>query len=271
MPGEASSRAFMTTAKDLADAGQFGEAIKVLQEGLKKYPKMASARVLLGEIYWTSGEPSLARVELEQVVKAVPDNFAAHRKLALIYREMKAQDLAVRSCLAVLQANPKDQEMRSLLAELQEGQPQEAAKAEATAPPAKAARKAPKKVATEKEEQAAEPAVEEEEGPVEEGEEIESETLAELYIGQGHVQKGLEVYRRLAAKDPDNERILSRIRELEEEQPPQAEAIVMQLDETDAGQAPPAAPRETPAQTRRKAQVRRLEGWLQVIRTRRRT
>lgn len=260
MPSESTSRAFMTTAKDLADAGQFGEAIKVLQEGLKRYPKMASARVLLGEIYWTSGETALARVELEQVVKAVPDNFAAHRKLALIYCEMKAQDLAMQSCLAVLQANPKDQEMRGLLAELHEGQPQEKAKAEAGAPPAKAPRKASPAAAT------ATPTM-----GVEETEETDSETLAELYIGQGHVQKGLEVYRRLAAKDPDSERMQARIRELEEGQATTEAPITMRDDEADAGQEPPAVPRETPAQARRKAQVRRLEGWLQVIRARRRT
>jgi hypothetical protein len=82
-----------------------------------------------------------------------------------------------------------------------------------------------------------------------EEEETDSETLAELYINQGHPDKGLEVYRRLVAKDPDNVKLRERIMALEE------------------GSAPP----ETPAQASRKARIRRLEGWLAVIRERRRS
>src|SRR5438132_9169132 len=88
MASESASRAFMSDAKELVDAGQFGKAIEVLQEGLKKFPKTVSARVLLGEIYRTSGDLDLARAELEQVIKAAPDNFAACRKLALVYRDL---------------------------------------------------------------------------------------------------------------------------------------------------------------------------------------
>src|SRR5712692_6972486 len=115
---ESASRAFMTEAKELADAGQFGKAIEVLQHGLKKFPKMVSARVLLGEIYWTSGDATLARVELEQVIKTTPDNFAAHRRLALIYRDVGDKHAAAKACEAVLQANPKDREMKDLLEEI---------------------------------------------------------------------------------------------------------------------------------------------------------
>lgn len=78
-------------------------------------------------------------------------------------------------------------------------------------------------------------------------EETDSETLAELYIVQGHREKGLDVYRRLVEKDPDNMKLHERIMALEEGE----------------------APKETPAQASRKARIRRLEGWLSVIRERR--
>ncbi len=297
MAPESASRAFVGTAKDLADAGQFGEAIKVLQEGLKQYPKLASARVLLGEIYWTSGDAKLARIELEQVTKAVPDNFAAHRKLALVYRELGERESAIRSCQAVLRANSKDHEMLDLLEELQQGS------GEAAAPPAgqadsveepvaspvaeegtqrtsgPARRRSPRAKAAPVEhpgeaapEAVATPsttlrlskspvtAVPSSGGPVAEADaetaEIESETLAELYIVQGHREKGLDVYRRLAAKSPDDPRLRERVETLETSNVT-----------TDAVPQPPA---ETPAQAKRKAHVRRLEGWLEVIRQRRR-
>ena len=283
MANEASSRAFVTKAKELADAGQFGEAIQVLQDGLKKYPKLASARVLLGEIYWTSGDPFLARSELEQVIKAVPDNFAALRKLAVVYRDTGDHDAAVRSCQAVLRANPRDQEMKSMLAELQGGEDEGKAKAAADAPPAKAKQKATKEEAAAPEvSRQATDTVRMSRSPVAakasssnsavEAEETDSETLAELYLGQGHRDKGLEVYRRLAAKNPDDARIRARIDDLLNEAAASEETVMLRMDEISASPSPqPEVPLETPAQAKRKAQVRRLEGWLQVVRSRRRT
>src|SRR5439155_12419903 len=44
----------------------------------------------------------------------------------------------------------------------------------------------------------------------------DTEMLAELYISQGHSEKGLEVYRRLAAREPDNLRLHEKIQRLEE-------------------------------------------------------
>jgi len=252
---EAASRAFMSEAKELADAGQFGKAIEVLQQGLKKFPKMVSARVLLGEIYWMSGDAALARVELEQVVKIAPDNFAAYRKLAVVYRDLGDKHAAAKACEAVLQANPKDREMKDLLEELLGGVPGETLKAEDKAAPAKKDEPAAKSTVRLPEspvadKAAATPAEEEPALTMEiVAEETDSETLAELYITQGHREKGLEVYRRLVEKDPDNMKLHERIMALEEGE----------------------APRETPAQASRKTRIRRLEGWLSVIRERRRS
>src|SRR5207247_2569488 len=92
-----------------------------LHTGQRKFPKMVSARVMLGEVYCTSGDLALARVELEQVIKAAPDNFAAFRKLAQVYHELGDTALAIKACETILHANPKDREMGHLLEELQGG------------------------------------------------------------------------------------------------------------------------------------------------------
>lgn len=236
MASESASRAFMSEAKELVDAGQFGKAIEVLQAGLKEFPKMVSARVFLGEVCWTSGDLALARVELEQVIKAAPDNFAAYRRLAQVYHELGDTASAVKACETILHANPKDREMGELLKELQGG----GAKA-ALAQKAKHA---------EKHEAAA--------GAGLAGDVTDSVTLADLYISQGHREKGLEVYRRLVAKEPDNIRLREKIRKLAEE-------------EVGASQAPAKASQVTSDQAKRKARIRRLEGWLAVIRKRRLT
>jgi tetratricopeptide (TPR) repeat protein len=260
------SPVFMIQAKGLFDAGKFSAAVMTLQEGLKQYPHFISARVLLGEIYWTSGEVALARAELEQVINAVPDNFAAHRKLAMIYREAGEVASAIRSCRSVLQANPRDVEMRALLDQLQgmPGHAAEATVAEPDAAPLSTPTKVPPAVVLEAPPMA--PALGAELGAekVTEPESIDSETLAELYIIQGHREKGLLIYQRLAARYPGNPRYRARIKALE---PP--------AGPDDARSAEPLSPpsaliEETPARNRRQTQVRRLVGWLQVIRTRRR-
>jgi tetratricopeptide (TPR) repeat protein len=255
MASESAPHAFMADAKELVDAGQFGKAIEVLQQGLKKFPKMVSARVMLGEVYRTSGDLALARVELEQVIKAAPDNFAAYRKLAQVYHELGDTASAVKACETILHANPKDREMSHLLEELQGGGAKAAqAKKAQHQEKHEAAKALDAKV---KADQAASDSAGEGPSPVMEGA-TDSETLAELYISQGHREKGLEIYRRLATKEPDNLRLHEKIMALAEE-------------EVRASQAAAKASQKTLEQAKRKAHIRRLEGWLAVIRGRRRT
>jgi tetratricopeptide (TPR) repeat protein len=286
MAGVAPSRGFMIQAKELFDAGQFSAAITTLQEGLKQYPSYSGARVLLGEIYWTTGEIRLAQTELEQVIKAVPDNFAAHRRLAMIYRDSGDLAAAVRSCQVVLQVNPTDQEMRVLLEHISPSSVKSApvtsqvhqASSEATRPVISSGDTTDRMAGTPAQAQA-DPS----RTASSRAESIDTETLAELYILQGHLEEGLAVYRRLAAKDPGNRRFLDRIEALENpvaaEQNPSEPLAVPASDRPAEGPVrTPESPRISPAVDsedvaalkRRKNQVRRLEGWLQVIRDRRR-
>jgi tetratricopeptide (TPR) repeat protein len=258
MASEAAHHAFMADAKELVNAGQFGKAIDLLQQGLKQFPKMVSARVMLGEVYWTSGDLALARVELEQVIKSAPDNFAAYRKLAQVYHELGDTALAVKACETILHANPKDREMGHLLEELQGGGAKAAHVKQAQhAEMHEAAKAADAKV---KADHAAGASAGEGRSLALEGSGYgtDSETLAELYISQGHREKGLEIYRSLAAKEPDNRRLHEKIMALEEEG-------------VRASQAAAKASQEALDKANRKARIRRLEGWLSVIRERRRT
>jgi len=45
--------------------------------------------------------------------------------------------------------------------------------------------------------------------------EIVSPTIAELYFGQGHIDKAIDVYRRLLRGGPENEKARRRLLELE--------------------------------------------------------
>ena len=55
------------------------------------------------------------------------------------------------------------------------------------------------------------------------GAEIHTETLAELYAGQGAIEQAIEVYRKLIEDDPDNEALGKRLAELESLEPDSGE------------------------------------------------
>jgi hypothetical protein len=97
-----------------------------------------------------------------------------------------------------------------------------------------------------------------------------SPTLGELYFNQGFTEKAIEVYRELSAREPANERLGARLRELEKLQG----AIGNSAADAAPGDAPPAAAggagsADTTASDRREAierTIARLEGLLSVIR-----
>jgi tetratricopeptide (TPR) repeat protein len=51
-----------------------------------------------------------------------------------------------------------------------------------------------------------------------------TETMAELYVRQGHLERALDVYRQLVAMKPNDAALAARLRELEQPAPPTAEA-----------------------------------------------
>jgi cytochrome c-type biogenesis protein CcmH/NrfG len=74
--------------------------------------------------------------------------------------------------------------------------------------------------------------------------ELASPTLAELYFSQGFIDRALEVYRRLLAGDPRNDRLRARLAEIED--------LKRQIDSGSSGASAP-----TEARRARRAAVER--------------
>ncbi|RPI38571.1 MAG: hypothetical protein EHM54_00025 [Nitrospiraceae bacterium] len=113
------SKLFVPLAEEYRKEGMLDEAIEILQKGLERQPSYMSARVSLGKIYLEKGQLAEARIEFENVTKAIPDNLYAHKKLSEIYRDTGEKDLAIKAFRAVLKLNPMDEENLRNLRELE--------------------------------------------------------------------------------------------------------------------------------------------------------
>jgi len=82
-----------------------------------------------------------------------------------------------------------------------------------------------------------------------------SPTLAELYISQGHLEKGIEIYRRLLERNPQDEILRSRLAAIEGSgvQTP-APSLVSSAEK-----------QEKPPDSRREEKLRRLQAWLENL------
>lgn len=113
------SRLFLPLSEEYLKAGMLDEAVKILNEGLKLHTTFHAAKGMLGRVLLEKGELAKAKAEFEQVIRVSPDNLLAHRKLAGIYRDEGAIEKARISCQAVLDLNPKDEEMQSVMQDLE--------------------------------------------------------------------------------------------------------------------------------------------------------
>jgi len=104
------SKLFLPLAEEYRKEGMLEEAIDVLQKGLEKHVSYTSARVLLGKTFLEKGMLDEARKEFESVIKIVPDNLFAHKKLAELYRDTGETALAIKAFKIILKLNPMDEE-----------------------------------------------------------------------------------------------------------------------------------------------------------------
>jgi tetratricopeptide (TPR) repeat protein len=109
------STLFVPLAEEYKKAGQLDEAIEVLKAGIERQPGYMSARVSLGKVYLEKEMRREAKEEFEKVVKAIPDNLFALKKLAEIARATRDREGAVRHYKKLLSLNSMDEESQEIL------------------------------------------------------------------------------------------------------------------------------------------------------------
>lgn len=102
------SRLFAQLAEELRKEGRHEEAIGVARKGLEKNPNYPSARLTLARSLLDSGRPGEARPELEQIVKASPDNILASRLLGDALQDLGEYPQALAQFEKTLRLSPGD-------------------------------------------------------------------------------------------------------------------------------------------------------------------
>ena len=115
------SKLFVPLAEEYKKAGDIEMAIQVLTDGLKSNPGYVTARSFLGRLLMDKGDLTGAQKELEEVIKAIPDNLLAQRKLGDLYVLQGKGSDAQQRYKAAFALNPADKELPSLLADLEAG------------------------------------------------------------------------------------------------------------------------------------------------------
>ena len=112
------SIAFAQLAEECRRSGQMREAVEVCRAGLAIHPGYLSARVTLGRAFLALGRLDTAHVELSLVLKSAPENLAAIRGLAEIYRQRGALPEALEQYQTALTLAPNEPELERAVAEL---------------------------------------------------------------------------------------------------------------------------------------------------------
>src|SRR5512137_672345 len=115
------SKLFVPLAEEYKKTGDIEMAIQVLADGLRSNPGYVTARSFLGRLLLDKGDLAGAQKELEEVIKAIPDNLLAQRKLGDIYVLQGRGNDAQQRYKAAHALNPADKELPSLIADLAAG------------------------------------------------------------------------------------------------------------------------------------------------------
>jgi tetratricopeptide (TPR) repeat protein len=115
------SKLFVPLAEEYKKTGDIEMSIHVLTEGLKNNPGYVTARSFLGRLLIEQGDLPGAQKEFEEVVKAIPDNLMAQRKLGDLYALQDRPADALNHYKIVMSLNPNDLETALLVTDAEAG------------------------------------------------------------------------------------------------------------------------------------------------------
>ena len=185
------SSVFVQLAEAYRSQGRYEEAIATCQKGLEKMPDSVRGRLLLGKCYLEKTMIPQAREELEKVAREIEECFSVYKLLSLVYLHEKNPEKALEALKKSLSLPPSEGSPRKPVSPLEMALPHREAKSPQATPGfdhPRSPRETEKPAGTEKTAPAA----------------IRTDTLAEIYIKQGKLDRALSVYQEILTREPEN-------------------------------------------------------------------
>ncbi len=229
------SYAFVPLADACRKMGRVDEALDICDDGVRRHPSYPSGHVVKGKCLYDRGDRGAARGTFERVLALDEDNLVALKYLGMIEADEGRLDAAQKHLQRILSLDPENKEIKTIL-HLVEEQEQIERSGEAPSPSDEDemdvieeilgdAAPAPAEDALPHEEP--EPPAPAEPDPVSGGndvkaasdeietsDELASVTLADIFASQGYTSKAEKIYRELLRKQPANDVVRARLREL---------------------------------------------------------
>lgn len=192
-------------------AGRLDEATELVEDGLSRLPEFVPGHLVCARILRDGGDAEGASAAYRRALELDPENVIALREAAGVAEELDRTGRALELWHRLVRLEPEDPDLREHVREL---------KRRHFGVEAPAERKA---VDSEGEEAADEG----EEADRDDGTEVYTRTMGDLYARQGLVERAAAIYRQLVERHPDDRELRSRLAELEsaaaEDEPPASE------------------------------------------------
>ncbi len=190
---DSSYPAFVQQAEMYRSRDQLGKAIEACLWGLEERPDFLLGHLLLGRCYLEAGRNEEAKRELERVVSAIEQCLPAYTLLGQAYLKEGSVDQALEFLRRTVNLFPGDEGLRLKAAALERG-----GRARPCTQPAGS------------DEQPLQERIEETSAKAV----MYTDTLAEIYIKQGHLNKALSIYGEILFKDPRNAEVRKKVEAL---------------------------------------------------------
>ncbi len=177
-------RSWFQTADAYLSQGRGEEAIEICREGVNRFPDFLPGRLLLGRCYLEAGRNSESQEQLEFVADVVEKCSGVYKYLSRVYLEKKEIDKAMEALQKALYLSWTTDRPLHASGEIREKVPPgiPAVGTETTRPVADLPPKPEKEPAKP----------------------IRTDTLADIYLRQGHLNKALSVLEEILTRDPGN-------------------------------------------------------------------
>jgi len=189
-----SQRTLILILNKLKEEGDIDRVIQECLKALAVYPNDIYIRRLLAESYLETSEVSHAETELKKIIGLISDLADVYKLQAEICHKQGRNREAIEASKIYLAYHPQDEDARRLYDDLRPEEDRSAGELQSS----------PGEI----------PATfgEDMEGK---SPEIITATLAELYFGQGELQKAIDTYRNLVEQNPEDTRFRDRLEALE--------------------------------------------------------